>query len=407
MLLQRAGVEVKDKELLGGLSMTSGENALTAADLSDMVKALKLNIHLEVGFLPLDAIPQLASREPFLILMTSRSIGGSDAFDHFILIEGRASGSFVIADPILPNRTRLKDETFHSDAHGKMIDGRAYAMVLKLTKQGSKVSRLLPSDIEDNYLRDWEQAYRLPRMLPPGKWVLSASQIRQNDNVSDVIEGVKIKSTTDVSVISVSRGVGKRSQVNLNLALISGTGDFRLPGEAFSFDRRGTVHGEMRFEQIPDISLHHSFEFSTSAALEWENGAIPSAVSANAALEWAGGPLAVGLAANARFDGRFVAIATPSISYRIPTRSGFSIEAAITSPYRIGDSRPNVDLQIAVSRHLGIDFQVSAFFNQSILLNRGAQYNQLGITLTYGVPRRFRRAKIAPDSAQRFQNTSD
>lgn len=407
MLLQRAGIDAQDKELLAGLKPTSGEDALTAADLSDMVKALNLGLSLEVGFLPLDAVSRLADREPFLILMTPRSIGGGNAVDHFILIEGRALGAFVVADPILPKRTLLKDELFRSDAYGKMIEGRPHAIVLRLTKDGSAASRPLPSEAEDGNLREWDQAYRLPQTLPPGKWVISASHIRQNDKLSDTEEDIEITGASDVSVLSVSRGLGNRSQINLNLARISGTGVFRLPGETFSFDRSGDFHAETRIDHIPDVALPPSFELSTSAALEWDNGIAPSAAAAGAAIEWAGGRLAAGLAADVRFDGRLVAVATPSISYRLPTKSGFTIEAAASSPFRIGDRRLQMDLQLAVSRQLGMDFRISAFLNKGIIQERGTAHSQFGITLTYGVPRRFRRAQITPAMLIRPQNISN
>lgn len=393
MLLERAGIDVSDEELSAGLRPTSNETALSAADLADMVKALDRSLTLDVGFLPLAAVARFAEREPFLILMKPRSFGGADAFDHFILVEGRTAGSYVVADPVLPKRARLSDQLLGKDAHGKSIDGQPYIMILRLAFADNQAIRLMLPMASDSTLRFWEQAYRLPRVLPVGKSEISISQIHQRERVSDSSVGIEIDRVSDVTVVRLARGVGTRTQLGASVARIAGSGGFRFPGETLSFDRSGEFNASLRLDHIPDIVLPSSFGISTSATLEWENRLSPSAISFGGTVEWTRRQFGAGVELDVRYDGKMIAVATPSISYRLPTKSGFLLDARIAAPYHFGANRPDYALQFSVGRYMSEDLHLGAFANLGILQQKGVSDNQFGLTLTYGVPRRFRRQK--------------
>lgn len=398
MLLQRAGVSVTEQQLLAGLAPGSREDALSAADLAGMVSSLKANLQLDVGFLPLPAIARLAEREPFLILMKPRVNVSSYAIDHFILVEGRVGEGYLVADPDLPSRVRLSDASLGRDAHGRVIEGKPYAMVLKLSRDSKHVAQRLAPKPDDEDLRQWEQAYRLPRALAPGKTVVSLGYLRQEAKFTDPATGFESMESSNVTVFGVSRGIGHRSEVHLSLARIAGTGGFRLPGEPFTFERDGSFNAALGISHVPDIVLPRSLGVSTAAMIEWSDDPVPSAGSVNVNIDWAKAGFAAGLATTLRYDREFSAVLTPSVSYRIPVQQLFVLDAGLAAPYRVGDDRPNYEAQVALSRNIGFDFRLSAFFNASIFPEKGYRSHQFGVTLGYGIPRRFRRANNVSES---------
>ncbi len=393
MLLQRAGVNISESELLAGLGPDSRVDALTAADLADLVSALGSGLQLDVGFLPLPAAARLAESEPFLILMKPRLSAGTAAIDHFILVEGRAGNGYLVADPDLPSRVRLTDTAFARDAHGKTIDGKPYAMILKLSRESGQVARLLPSRPGDAHLRQWEDVYNLPRVLAPGKTVLSLGQLRQETEFDDPVSGAGASEVSDVTLFSISRGIGHRTEIGLSLARISGKGGVRLPGEPFTFDRRGDFNAALGIRHVPNLALPHGLALSTAASIEWSDELAPSAGSVSANLDWARAGFVVGLGTTLRYDDEFSAVVTPSASYRLPVKRLFLLDAGVAAPYRIGDTKPNYEVNVSVSRNIGLDFQLGAFFNAGIFQDRGYSRRQFGVVLGYGIPRRFRHAR--------------
>ena len=397
MLLQRAGVSVTERQLLDGLDPGSKANALSAADLAGMVSSLGVNLQLDVGFLPLPAVARLAEREPFLVLLKPRVNVASYAIDHFILIEGRAGEGYLVADPDLPSRVRLTDAALGRDAHGRLIEGKPYALVLKLSRDSKRVAERLTPQPGDANLRQWDEAYRLPRALAPGKTVVSIGQLRQETKFTDPTSGVETMESSDVTVFGLSRGIGHRSEVSLSLARISGKGGFRLPDEPFTFERAGSFNATLGISHVPDLVLPQSLGVSTSAAIEWSDDPVPSAGSVNVNIDWAKAGFAAGLSTTLRYDNEFSAVLTPSVSYRLPIQRLFVLDAGLAAPYRIGDDRPNYEAQVALSRSLGSDFRLGAFFNASIFPEKGYRSHQFGVTLGYGIPRRFRLARDATE----------
>ncbi len=393
MLLQRAGIDITEKQLLAGLGPDARQDALTAADMAELVSALGMNLQLDVGFLPLPAAAEMAKSEPFLILIMPRSSAGTAAIDHFILVEGRAGDGFLVADPDLPSRVRLTDAAFARDVHGKSIDGKPYAMVLKLSRDDRQIARQLPAKPADAQLRQWEDVYNLPRVLAPGKTVMSIGQLRQEARFDDPVSGIETRDIGNITLLSVARGIGGRSEIGLSLAKFSGTGGVRLPGEPFTFDRRGDFNAALSIRHVPGFVLPHSLGLSTSASVEWSDELAPSAGSVSANLDWARSGFVVGVGTTLRYDGEFSAVVTPAVNYRLPVKRLFLLDAGVAAPYRIGDNRPSYEMQVSLSRHIGMDFQLGAFFNAGIFQDRGFSRHQFGVILGYGIPRRFRRSQ--------------
>lgn len=390
MLLQRAGVNVTEKELLAGLKPGSSVEALTSADLADLVAALGVNLQLDIGFVPVSVAANLAQREPYLVLIKPRVFGASRAIDHFILIEGRVGNTYLTADPVLPSRVRLSDAVFARDVHGKVIDGKPYALVLKLSRDSKRVASQVPLKPSDERLRYWDQAYRLPLSLPAGKVVMSIGQHRQETGVIDQTAGTEANETSNVTVFSAAVGVGHRTELGLTLARITGSGLVRLPGETISFERSGDFSATLGVKHIPSIVLPQSVGLTTGAAIEWSNDIAPSAGSVSANISWVKGGFELGLGTMLRHDGKVAALITPSISYQLPVKRAFIIDAGIAAPYRIGDPRPFYEMQVSVSRNLGPNVLVSAYFSNGILMENGLHSRRFGLTLGYGIPRRFR-----------------
>lgn len=394
MLLERAGIKAGDRELLAGLDPNSGENALTASDLVAMVDSLKLEVRLEVGFLPLPMVSQLAEREPFLILLKPQYLPGRvGVIGHFVLIERSYEDGFVVADPVLPERVRMSSSLFAASAHGKAIGEQPHAMVLRLTRGARGAAMPVPPQSQYTKLGRWEQAYQLPQVLPKGKTTISVSHFRQGESVIDPDQGLAIRGNTDVTVIDLSRGIGGRTQVGLSLLRASGTGEFRLPGEVISVGRAGSIGAILRIDHIPRVTLPHSMGLSTSASVEWGRGIAPDAATISGDLDWSGSHLEAGIGGELRFDGALIGLITPTVGFRLPTRSGFMFSGAFSAPYKIGASRPEFELQASVHKQLGSDLQVGVFASAGIFQRTGASSHQLGLSLTYGIPRHFRRAK--------------
>ena len=391
MLLQRSGQNISIDALLAGLKPSANVDALTAADLADMVAALGLDVRLDVGYLPLETAAALAAREPFLVLMKPDALTGFDAFDHFILVEGRQDQGFVVADPVLPQRVRLSDGTFARDVHGKSIDGVNHAMLLRLARNSEQIAQPLRFSPAAQPLRSWEQAYRLPRLLSPGKVRLSLAQVRQENRVFDPILGTSVASSSNATLLNIARGLGKGSQISLDLARISGGGGFKRPGETFDLGRTGSLNAALTLDHVPDIALPPSLALFTYASVEWSDELTPSAAAVGVNIVWTNGYFAAGIDTDLRHEGRLVARITPTIAYRLPTRTGFVFEAELAAPYRVGGDRPSYEMQLSFSRQIGLDWQIGAFFNSGVFQQSGERNRQFGVALTYGIPRRFRR----------------
>lgn len=390
MLLQRAGIAATEAVLLAGLPPGADVDALTAADLVAMVAALQGDVQLEVGYLPLATVAALAGSEPFLILMQPDALTGFAGFDHFILVEGRQGGDFIVADPVLPSQVRLSDTRFADQVHGRTVNGQPHAMILRLTRKGEGAAPPLPVVEPAPALQSWEQAYRFPRLLPPGKVELALLQIRQRDRATDPATGLRSGGVSDISLLSIAAGVGSRSQVGLNVAAISGTGGFNLPGETFEFDRDGSFNAALTIDHIPAFALPPSLALVTYATVEWSDKVTPSAAALGGTLLWTNGALAAGVEGDVRYDGRLTALVTPTIAYRMPA-AGFVLEAELAAPYRLGSDRPRYEIQFSANRSFGLDWQIGAFFSTSLLGPRGERVQQFGLGLTYGIPRRLRR----------------
>lgn len=392
MLLERAGLNVSIDALLAGLKPSANVDALTAADLTDMVAALKLNVQLDVGYLPLNTTAALASQEPFLVLLKPDALTGFDALDHFILVEGRKDQAFVVADPVLPQRVQLSDESFARDVHGRTMNGMKYAMLLRLVRNAEQTTKPLQFDpAAQPPLRSWEQAYRLPRLLPPGKIQLSLAQVRQENRERDPALNTAVIGDSDATVLNIAQGLGGRSQISLSFAGISGSGGFKRPGETFDLDRTGAFNAALAIDHVPDIVLPSSLALLTYAMLEWSDDLVPSAAAIGADTVWTNGYLTVAVNTDLRHEGRMIARVTPSVGYQLPPLAGFVFQAEMSAPFRIGSNRPRYETQLSFSRQLGMDWQIGAFFNSGLFEHKGERNRQFGVALTYGIPRRFRR----------------
>ena len=391
MLLERAGLNVSMDTLLAALNPTANVDALTAADLTDMVAALERDVRLDVGYLPLDTTAALASQEPFLVLMKPDALTGFDAFDHFVLVEGRQDQGFVVADPVLPQRVRLSDETFSRDVHGRAINGVKYAMLLRLVRNAKPIAEPLRSDPGAQALRSWEQAYRLPRLLPPGKMQLSLTQMRQENRVWDPALAASVASDSNPTLLNIARGLGKRSQLGISLARIPGGGGFKRPGETFDLGRTGSFNAALAIDHVPDIVLPPSLALFTYATVEWSDGLTPSAAAIGSDIIWTNGYLTAAVNADLRHEGQLIARVTPTVAYQLPTQAGFIFQAGLAAPFRVGSKRPDYEMQLSVSRILSLDWQINGFYNSGLFEQRGDRNRQFGVTLTYGIPRRFRR----------------
>ncbi|MGE3691545.1 MAG: cysteine peptidase family C39 domain-containing protein, partial [Novosphingobium sp.] len=335
MLLQRAGVDISAEDLLAGLKPGASADALSAADLAGLVSALGQGLRLDVGFLPVPMAATLAESEPYLILIKPRSQVGTVAVDHFILVEGRAADGFLVADPDLPSRVRLTDSAFARDAHGKQIDGKPYAMVLKLSRNDEQIAQRVPSEPGDAHLLHWEQAYNLPRVLPAGKTAVSVGQLWQKTRVDDPASSIETRQDNNVTVLGLSRGIGHRTEIGLSLARFSGTGSFRLPGEEFTVERQGTFNATLSIRHVPAVALPQGFGMSTAASVEWSDSAAPSAGSISADIQWAKAGFVLGVDTTLRHDREFSAFVTPTISYRLPVRRLFLLDSRMSATYRI------------------------------------------------------------------------
>jgi hypothetical protein len=393
MLLERAGLNVSIDALLAGLKPSANVDALTAADLTDMVAALKLNVQLDVGYLPLDTAAALASQEAFLVLMKPDALTGFGALDHFVLVEGRKDQAFVVADPVLTQRVQLSDESFARDVHGRTINGAKYAMLLRLVRNAEQTTKSLQFDPAAQPLRSWEQAYRLPRLLPPGKIQLSLAQVRQENRERDPALNTAIIGDSDATVLNIARGLGGRSQISLSLAGISGSGGFKRPGETFDLDRTGAFNAALAIDHVPDIILPSSLALFTYATVEWSDDAAPSAAAIGADTVWTNGYLSAAVNTDLRHEGRLIARVTPTVAYQFPPLEGFIFQAEMSAPYRIGSNRPHYETQLSFSRQLDLDWQIGAFFNSGLFEQKGERNRQFGVALTYGIPRRFRRIR--------------
>lgn len=395
MLLERAGIEATDSQLLANLRADSGENALSASDLREMVAGLKAGVQLDVGFLPIAASERLATNEPFLVLMKPQYLQGQvGIIGHFILVEGRTGSDFLVADPVLEKRTRMARELFAAGTHGKVINDQPHIMVLRLTRNGNAAGQPIAPVSQDMKLRSWEQANLLPRALPPGKLVMSVSHVQQREGVDDPPLGLAIAGSASTTILNIARGIGNRTQIGLSVANTAGSGSFRFPGETISFDRNGSMSAVLQLDHIPNLVLPASLGLSTSAAIEFDKSIKPVAATAGADLEYTNGRLGASLGTELRFDGKLLAVVTPMVNYRLPTKSGFVFNVGLSAPYRVGADRPEYELQASVHRQIGMDFQISAFFLKSIFQQAGTSSHLFGLTLTYGVPRRFRRARV-------------
>jgi predicted double-glycine peptidase len=391
MLLQRAGLAVTPEALLAGLSPSATVDALSAADLADMVAALDRDVRLEVGYLPLDTVAQLASREPVLVLLKPDVLTGYGALDHFVLIEGRAGQAYLIADPVLPRRVQLSDQRFAKDVHGKVINSAKYAMLLRLIRKDTPAAQPLPFEPDGRALRSWEQAYRLPRLLAPGKFQITLAQVRQENRERDLVGNAALVTTSDATLLNLARGLGGGSQISLSLAGISGSGGFKRPGEIFDLGRTEAFNAAVWIDHVPQITLPPSVALLTYATVEWSDGPAPSAAAIGADTVWTNGSLALAVNTDLRYQGELVARVTPSVSYLFTPWVGFIVQADIAAPYRIGNSRPTFEAQLSVNRQLSFDWQIGAFFNSGIFEQSGERRQQFGVAVTYGVPRRFRR----------------
>lgn len=393
MLLERAGHNITDRDLLANLKHTSGENALTAADLRDMVIGLGKGLELDIGWLPPDVIPVLAKREPFLVLMRPRSFDGADGFDHFILIEGHSGDSYAVSDSILASRSQLSDELLRKDSHQKIDGSRALIMVLRL-KSAKRAPALLPLSNNNFGMHRWEQSYRLPRVLPNGKMQASLSVVGQRQALAISEMDLSIADRSTATIASISRGIGHRSQLDLTATRFTGNGSFRLPGEALEFRQDAKLNAAVAITHIPNIQLPRSLGLSTSATLDWEKNALPSAITLGAQLGWVKGRLTSTLGFDARYDGRLAAAVYPAISYRLPTKQGFVFETTIAAPFLIGRGQPEYEAEVSVGKRIGLDWYISAFASTVLLQPSGIDSKRLGLTVTYGIPRRFRRTKL-------------
>ncbi len=393
MLLQRSGLNTSTDALLVGLKPSANVSALTAADLTDMVAALNLNVRLEVGYLPLDTASMLASQEPFLVLMKPDALTGFGALDHFILVEGRQAQNFVVADPVLTQRVRLSDESFARDVYGRTINGAKYAMLLRLVRNGEQIEQPLQLNLATQQLRSWEQAYRLPRLLPAGKTGVSLTQARQDFRRQDQTLNTEFKSGSDATLLGIARGLGGRSQINFSLARISGDGGFKRPSEAFDLAQTGAFNADLTIDHVPAIVLPSSLALFTYATAEWSGDVTPSAAAIGAYTVWSNGYLTGSVDTELRHEDRLIARVTPAINYQLPPWKGFIFQGEIAVPFRVGSNRPNYETLLSVSRQLDFDWQISAFFSSGLLERKGERSRQFGVSLTYGIPRRFQRIR--------------
>lgn len=392
MLLERAGLDITEHDLLANLNEASTENALSAADLSDMVRGLGKGLELDIGWLPPNVLPILAQREPFLVLMRPRSFDGADGFDHFIIVEGQSGDGYTVSDPILASRSQLSGELLRKDSHQKNDGSRDLIMVLRL-KTATGAPALLPLNTIAQ-MRRWEQSYRLPRVLPNGKIQVSVSAVQQRQTQAINELDVTIDDRSTATIATISRGIGHRSQFNLSATRFTGNGSFRLSGEALDFRQDAKLNVAVAIEHIPNIQLPPSMGLFTSATLDWEKNALPSAITLGAQLGWVKGRLTSTLGIDARYEGQLAAAVYPAISYRLPIRQSFVFEATIAAPFRIGGGQPQYEAEFSVGKRIGLDWYISAVASTGLWQSAGMSSKRLGVTVTYGIPRRFRKAAL-------------
>jgi hypothetical protein len=391
MLFRNAGVEISIGRLVAGLSVDARGEALSGTDLIQMVRNSGEDFELVAGFVPVASLHELAAEESFIILLRPRSFGGADGFDHFVVVERRLAAGYLIADPILPSRTLLADALVERDAHGKMVNGVPYVMVFRLIRDG-KPAMPLRQSTADERARSWSDTYRLPRSLPSGKWLVETNVVHTTS--SEVVDdGVEIDSEGLSKRVRLSRGVGHSSQASVELVENEGSTRLQIPGAALSLGSEAGRSASVDWTKFYDWDLPLQFAASTNLRAAWSNRLAPDAVSGSIQLTNRLGDVGMSISNELVVDlrmGKAALFTTVSASLDVSTPWDVIVGGIATLESQNMQSPDRLFATAYIAKNIDPNLSISAFVQHDVLQRHGRTDTQVGVTLTFGVPRPMR-----------------
>lgn len=390
MLLQRSNIEVSESALAGSLPPSQSLDALSASDLAMMVDNLRLDVRLDVLFLPVSAIEQFSEFEPFIILLKPQPLSGNSVFNHFVLVEARTDNGYLVADPILGERVELSDRDLAERTHGRQVDGDVNPMILRLTRSGRGSGVVVPAISTDQRLMDWEAAYRQPRLLPQGKTQLSFGFSVQSDRFRPE-DGVLLGETNRELSLGFTHGLSGRTQVGLSLNFSEGSGLIQLGDDRTSFDLGEARSVTLSFQHVPRIELPTGIGLVTSADLTWTNGTQPLYATLGADLSYVYNDFTFGLGTEMLYNGSSYWQVTPSASYSTVVGQAFLLDLSLAAPFDVTFGTHTYEAELALSRNFGPDLLLRGFVNYGLSDDRASEQVGAGLEIVYGIPRRFRK----------------